>query len=223
MLEDYSFSIYYKDKEGESKTLDLACKEEREFDLWVIGIKALHSYFNNKVISKHDLLKHSKSYNEQIKKGNIGNCTKFLFYNNKDEDINKQAKNLESFLTNRELSAIALLRVLVRLCNRLGKVLAGPFKAETSQQAVNEDIRELKGGSLRWAYVDRTNVLRIVRVDFDAASDPKPDPKKEEGGLSGGAIAAIVIVTLVVVGAAGFLLYRRFVKGLEWADTIKLL
>ena len=84
MLEDYSFSIYYKTKDDdEIKTLDLTCKNQKEFDLWVIGIKALHAHYNGKVISKNDLLSHSKSYNEQVKKGNIGHCTKFLFYDDK--------------------------------------------------------------------------------------------------------------------------------------------
>ena len=79
MLVDYSFSIYYK-KNDEMKTLDIACKDEKEFDLWVIGIKALYTYTNSKIISKNDLLSHCRCYKEQIKKGNIGSSSKFLFY-----------------------------------------------------------------------------------------------------------------------------------------------
>jgi hypothetical protein len=89
MLEDFSFTIYYKAKdEEETLTLDLTCKDEREFDLWMIGIKAL--YYNNlaKKISKNELLSHSKSYNDQVSKGNIGNSTKFLFYNNGNNSSN---------------------------------------------------------------------------------------------------------------------------------------
>ena len=142
MLEDFSFSIYYKNKYGNEETLDLTCKNEKEFDLWVIGIKALHSHVNNKVISKNDLLYHSRSYNEQIKKGNIGKCTKFLTYNNtlssntdynnnnNNSNSSSNSKSLESFLTNRNLTPLSLCRVLLKLCNKLNKL--------------RDDIEELK-------------------------------------------------------------------------------
>lgn len=46
-LEHLSFSIYYHDKDfNKIKTLDLTCKDEYEFDLWVTGIKALMVNFN---------------------------------------------------------------------------------------------------------------------------------------------------------------------------------
>ena len=44
-------------------------------------------------------------------------------------------------------------------------VISGPFKSSTQNQAISEDIRELKDGSLRWGYVDNNDVLRIVKVD----------------------------------------------------------
>ena len=127
MLEDYSFSIYYKTKDDdEIKTLDLTCKNQKEFDLWVIGIKALHAHYNGKVISKNDLLSHSKSYNEQVKKGNIGHCTKFLFYDDKtatsDISTKKGEKSLEEFLSNRNLTPFALCKVILKLCNKIDKL-----------------------------------------------------------------------------------------------------
>lgn len=118
-LEDLSFSIYYTNKDNQSKTLDITCKDEKEFDLWVIGIKALHSYFNHKIISKQDLLSHSRCYNEQVRKGNVGSCTKFLFYKS-NEGITTQ--NLDSFLTNRDLSTITLIRTLLRLIDRINVI-----------------------------------------------------------------------------------------------------
>ena len=45
-----------------------------------------------------------------------------------------------------------------------GKIIAGPFKSSTQNEALSEDIRELKDGSLRWGYVDRSDILRIVKV-----------------------------------------------------------
>lgn len=128
ILEDFSFSIYYQNKnENELKTLDLTCKDQKEFDLWVIGIKALHSHYNGKVISKNDLLNHSKSYNDQVKKGNIGQCTKFLFYKDSSKspsvlESKKDGKSLEEFLSNRNLTPYALCKVLLKLCNKIDKL-----------------------------------------------------------------------------------------------------
>jgi hypothetical protein len=116
MLEDCSFSIYYKKKDGKVYTLDLTCKDSREFDLWVIGIKALHSHFNKKIISKDELLNHSKSYQEQISKGNIGNCSKFLFYNSESID---GKKSLENFIISRKMSLADFARLCLSLCNRV--------------------------------------------------------------------------------------------------------
>jgi hypothetical protein len=123
MLQDYSFSIYYRIKDGRTETLDLTCKDEREFDLWVIGIKALYSHFSSRVICKNELLNHSKSYQEQLSKGNIGNCTKFLFYNN---EKNAQKKNLENFIISRNMplfdTAKLCLRLLLRVRDLKGDV-----------------------------------------------------------------------------------------------------
>ena len=119
MLEDYSFSIYYK-KNDEMKTLDIACKDEKEFDLWVIGIKALYTYTNSKIISKNDLLSHCRCYKEQIKKGNVGSSSKFLFYKDKSGYGPENNKSLENFLSNsRELSMISFSNTFVRLCNKI--------------------------------------------------------------------------------------------------------
>ena len=84
MLEEFSFSIYYKNsyKNNQVVTLDVTCKDQREFDLWVIAIKALLTHHQGKIINKNDLMSHSKSYKEQVEKGNVGNCSKFLIYDN---------------------------------------------------------------------------------------------------------------------------------------------
>lgn len=125
MLEEFSFSIYYKTNEGITTTLDLTCKDEREFDLWVIGIKALHAHFNNKIICKNDLLSHSRSYREQVDKGNIGSCSKFLFYNKttQDSDSNAVSKNskksLEKFIVSRNLSQFEIAKLFLKLSLRI--------------------------------------------------------------------------------------------------------
>merc|ERR1719230_800559 len=69
MLEHLSFSLIYGPKN--SKTLDLTCKDEFEFDLWVTGLKALIYHCKNKQISKEQLLGHSKRFKKGLEKNNV--------------------------------------------------------------------------------------------------------------------------------------------------------
>ena len=102
----------------------MTCKNEKEFDLWVIGIKALYSHCNGKVISKNDLLKHCKSYNEQIKKGNIANCSKFLFYDNKN---NKE-----------DTTTFGIAKELLKVCKKVEK-LRGDIEDYKEKDVINNN------------------------------------------------------------------------------------
>jgi len=70
MLEHLSFSIIHGPKG--SKTLDLTCKDEFEFDHWVTGLKAIFYSSKNKQISKEALLAHSKRFQKAMEKNNVG-------------------------------------------------------------------------------------------------------------------------------------------------------
>merc|ERR1711953_1235393 len=70
MLEHLSFSLVYGPKG--SKTLDLTCKDEFEYDHWVTGLKAIFYHFKNKQISKEALLQHSKRFRKALEKSNVG-------------------------------------------------------------------------------------------------------------------------------------------------------
>merc|ERR1712139_178209 len=70
MLEHLSFSLCYGIKG--SKTLDLTCKDEFEFDMWVTGLKALFYHTKNRTISKEALLGHSKRFRKALEKNNVG-------------------------------------------------------------------------------------------------------------------------------------------------------
>lgn len=70
MLEHLSFSLVYGPKG--SKTLDLTCKDEFEFDHWVTGLKAIFYHFKNRQISKEELLGHSKRFKKALEKSNAG-------------------------------------------------------------------------------------------------------------------------------------------------------
>merc|ERR1711920_518984 len=57
---------------GGTKTVDLTCKDEFEFDHWVTGLKAIFYHFKNKQISKEALLGHSKRFKKSLEKSNVG-------------------------------------------------------------------------------------------------------------------------------------------------------
>jgi len=141
MLEDLSFSIYYTNCYNKLVTLDLTCKDEREFDVWIIAIKALMTHFSNKIINKNDLLSHSKSFNSQIQKGNVGSCSKFLLYDQlkslsgSDQDSSEKVdlddknkgdydkkKSLEHFIVSRKLSNSDMANLFLKLCLKLKNV-----------------------------------------------------------------------------------------------------
>mmetsp|Transcript_19584 Transcript_19584/g.45517 ORF Transcript_19584/g.45517 Transcript_19584/m.45517 type:complete len:777 (-) Transcript_19584:177-2507(-) len=70
MLEHLSFSLVYG-RDG-SKTLDLTCKDEFEFDHWVTGLKAIFYILKKRNISKEQLLNHSKRFRKALEKNNTG-------------------------------------------------------------------------------------------------------------------------------------------------------
>lgn len=118
ILEEFSFTLYYNKKNSKNlETLDITCKDSREFDLWLIGIKALHAHFNNKLICKNDLLNHSRSYCEQVSKGNIGECSKYLVYNDKSYKTS-QDKTLENCILKRDLSMKEMYELIMKLVTK---------------------------------------------------------------------------------------------------------
>lgn len=119
MLEEFSFSIYYKTKTSEIYSLDITCKDAREYDLWLIGIKALHAHFNDKIICKNDLLNHSKAYCQQVKSGNISDCSKFLIYSEEKGKYDKDSKSLEKFILSRNMPMKDMCNLIMRLIKRI--------------------------------------------------------------------------------------------------------
>ena len=51
-----------------------------------------------------------------------------------------------------------------------GKNILGPYKSTEQNEAISEDIKKLKDGSLRWGYVDKDDVLKIVKVEAPTKS-----------------------------------------------------
>lgn len=68
-LEHLSFSLVYGPS---SRTLDLTCKDEFEFDTWVCGCRALMAHHTGRQISKRDLLWHSKRFLKALARNEVG-------------------------------------------------------------------------------------------------------------------------------------------------------
>ncbi|KAF4718883.1 hypothetical protein FOZ63_029768, partial [Perkinsus olseni] len=72
MLQHLSFSLIYKPSGIEQVTaLDLTCKDEFEYDIWLTGLKALLCAQRNSTISKEQLLAHSRRFRDALKKQNV--------------------------------------------------------------------------------------------------------------------------------------------------------
>jgi hypothetical protein len=92
-----SFSVHYGIGKGKEDSLDLICKDELEFDLWVVGIRALSYHFKGYNISKMLLLGHSRVFNEELREKNIGSSNKFLIDQN--QDVYRSKSLVDSLLT----------------------------------------------------------------------------------------------------------------------------
>ena len=110
MLEHLSFSIYYNDK-----TLDLTCKNENEFDLWVAGCRALFYYYQGLTISKQILLNHSRRFTEKLHMHRPNEATPAL-----SEPSNM--KTLEECIIRKPLSREELTLKLTRARDRLSEI-----------------------------------------------------------------------------------------------------
>lgn len=147
MLSEYSFSVYYFcNKMNITRTLDLTCKDQREFDLWIIGIKALQAYFNKENLCKDDLLKHSKSYCDQVKNGKIGSCSKYLIYSKENEE--KNTKRLDMFISNRNFTCKEISSLLLRLVKKVKEYktqINSILERENKESNIdsNQDYQEL--------------------------------------------------------------------------------
>eukprot|EP01017_Pseudomicrothorax_dubius_P010335 TRINITY_DN1367_c0_g1_i1.p1 TRINITY_DN1367_c0_g1~~TRINITY_DN1367_c0_g1_i1.p1 ORF type:complete len:562 (+),score=195.26 TRINITY_DN1367_c0_g1_i1:42-1727(+) len=75
--EHLCFSLVYT-KEGDTRTLDLVAKHEREIDLWLIGLKALHSDATGRAVSKMTLFSHSRVFNAAMREKKIEESTEFV-------------------------------------------------------------------------------------------------------------------------------------------------
>ena len=115
-LSHLSFSIFYNISKDQEDSLDLTCKDELEFDLWVTGIRALSYHFKGFNISKMILLGHSRVFNEQLRNKQIGSANKFLI--DKNEDM-YESKKLVDWLARKPMNPTQIQDKIVLLGKKL--------------------------------------------------------------------------------------------------------
>jgi hypothetical protein len=109
-LEHLSFSLIYN-----KGTLDLTCRDEREFDLWMIGLKALFCHYRELNISKQVLLSHSRRFNEYLKLNKISAATQSIYQE-------AESKKLEECIARRKLSKEEISQKLSKVHSKLSKI-----------------------------------------------------------------------------------------------------
>ena len=124
-LEHLSFSIIHT-----QGTLDLTCRDEREYDLWLIGLKALN--FRNKElkVSKQVLLSHSRRFSEYLRANKFSSATQVI-YNE------AESKRLEECIARKSLNKEEISEKLVKIHKKLTRIAEKLIDLPSEFQAYN--------------------------------------------------------------------------------------
>lgn len=164
MLEHLSFSLIHGPKG--SKTLDLTCKDEFEFDHWLTGLKAVFYHFKNKPISKEALLGHSKRFKKALEKNNVGikltklpevkekghvgldDCIEIVTHTPKQLDtkmerLRERLRTMSQQVARLDVHAAAEMEVDLSLLAGQGPAYAGVFAQDEDAQDEEMEIRRI--------------------------------------------------------------------------------
>lgn len=109
-LEHLSFSLIHT-----QGTLDLTCRDEREYDLWLIGLKALNFHNKELKVSKQVLLSHSRRFTEYLKANKFSTATQVIY--NESE-----SKKLEDCIARKSLTKEEISLKLSKVHKKLTKI-----------------------------------------------------------------------------------------------------
>lgn len=164
MLEHLSFSLVYGPRG--SKTLDLTCKDEFEFDHWVTGLKAIFYHLKNRLISKEALLGHSKRFRKALEKSNSGikltklpevkekghvgldDCIEIVTHTpaqleTKMERLRERLKSMSSQVARLDQHSVAEMEVDLSLLTGQGPAYASVFVQDEDAQDEDMEIRRM--------------------------------------------------------------------------------
>jgi hypothetical protein len=123
MLSHLSFTLCYSKQE-----LNVTCKDEREFDLWVAGLKALMYDSKGLMVSKQVLLSHSHRFLEALKQNKLATATSVIF-------AEASSKRLEDCIVRRQLTPLQIMEKLRKAHQRL--IALSHESAETDSSAAS--------------------------------------------------------------------------------------
>ena len=106
-LEHLSFSLVHS-----KGTLDLTCRDEREYDFWVLGFKAILFHTQGLKLSKQVLLSHSRRFAEFLRQNKFSQATSAIYQE-------PETKKLEECIVRKSLTREDISIKLVKVHNKL--------------------------------------------------------------------------------------------------------
>lgn len=154
-LEHLSFSLIHS-----KGTLDLTCRDEREFDFWVLGFKAIISNYKGLNISKQTLLSHSKRFSEFLRQNKFTLATSEIYKE-------PESKKLEECIVRRSLSREDISVKLVKVHNKLTilteKILDLPN--DVNSYDMGKESIEAYGGDYAEIFLEDTGREEIYHTE----------------------------------------------------------
>eukprot|EP00917_Polyrhabdina_sp_WS-2016_P033028 GHVP01070444.1.p1 GENE.GHVP01070444.1~~GHVP01070444.1.p1 ORF type:complete len:704 (+),score=155.07 GHVP01070444.1:177-2114(+) len=191
MLEHLSFSIALKN----GVTLDLTCKDEGEYDIWVCGFKALIAKNNRQLISKKNLLMHSTRFLKELQKENLS--YRWLDAEDMDVDYKKEdVNNINSgtltldkclelpfhSLSELQDKALKLSRRMQEAITRMNNYVRenGRPDAQQSSSSVSKADETVEFHDLLHLIDSTKFLLQTANKDMERIKDSKPDSSESE-------------------------------------------
>ena len=131
-LQHLSFSIIHT-----NGTLDLTCRDEREFDLWMIGLKALNFTYRELKVSKQVLLSHSRRFNEYLKANQLALATSVIYKE-------PETKKLEECISRKKLMKEDIAIKLKNIHKKLTKIAERVLDLPDDLAEYNQGFKSLE-------------------------------------------------------------------------------
>lgn len=160
-LEHLSFSLIHT-----KGSLDITCRDEREFDFWVIGFKAL--IFQNKelLVSKQILISHSRRFIEFLKQNKFYSATEALY---KEPETKKLEECIVRKSMSREDISAKLMKIHNKLTNLTEKILDLPN--DIYAYDVRKESLDVYGGEYNELFLDDDNTEELFHTEQQRVTD----------------------------------------------------
>lgn len=154
-LEHLSFSIVHS-----NGTLDLTCRDEREYDIWVIGFKSILFYYKQLNVSKKVLLSHSRRFIEYLKQNKISLATSSIYQDPETKKLEECI--IRKTLTRQDISS-KLLKIHSKLSLLAEKILDLP--SDTTLHNTGKQSKDQYGGEYYEIFLEDTSTEEIYHTE----------------------------------------------------------